>query len=85
MRRGLAVGGLALLLSTTAGVALAQPGPNGHNNHGLCTAYFNGSANGQAHKRNAPPFQGLEQAAADAGQSVEEFCAGLVGGRAGRP
>lgn len=84
MRRPLIVGTLALALSATTGMALAQPGPNGHNNKGLCTAYFNGSDNGQAHKRNAPPFKGLESAAADAGQSVEEFCAGLVGGRTGR-
>ena len=44
-----------------AGFAGADPGPNGSNNHGLCTAYFNGSENGQAHKRNAPPFVALAQ------------------------
>lgn len=44
-------------------VAKAEPGPNGNNNHGLCTAYFSGSENGRAHKRNAPPFQALEEAA----------------------
>jgi hypothetical protein len=72
------------LSSAVTGLAVGTPGPNGHNNHGLCTAYFNGSENGQQHKRKAPPFQGLEQAAADADQSVEEFCAGMVGGRAGK-
>jgi hypothetical protein len=84
MQRRIIVGGLALLLSTTAGAALAAPGPNGHNNHGLCTTYFNGSETGQAHKRQAGPFQALEQAASDNDQSVADFCAGLVGGRAGR-
>lgn len=90
MRRRFVVGGLALLLGTSGGIALAQPGPNGHNNHGLCTAYFNGSPNGQAHKRQAGPFQALEQAASDGDDStppaddVAAFCDGLVGGRAGR-
>jgi hypothetical protein len=52
----------ALFLGLIAGgLAFADPGPNGSNNHGLCTAYFNGSANGQAHKRNAPPFVVLAQ------------------------
>jgi hypothetical protein len=41
------------------GYAVADPGPNGSNNHGLCTAFFNGSENGQANKRNAPPFVAL--------------------------
>lgn len=90
MHRRIIVGGLALLLSATAGAALAAPGPNGHNNHGLCTAYFNGSETGKAHKRQAGPFQALEQAASDGDDStppaddVAAFCTGLVGGRAGR-
>lgn len=66
MKKLLAAGALGLLLaggSLTA--ALAAPGPNGHNNHGLCTAYFNGSDTGQAHKRQAGPFQALEQTADD--------------------
>ncbi|MGH3332236.1 MAG: hypothetical protein ACRDPJ_13135 [Nocardioidaceae bacterium] len=58
---------------TTA--AVADPGPNGHNNFGLCTAYFSGSEKGQEMKRKAPPFQALEAAAEAADQSVEEWCA----------
>lgn len=57
------LGGAALVAGGAVGAAFAAPGPNGHNNHGLCTAYFNGSETGRAHKRNAPPFQALEQAA----------------------
>lgn len=53
------------LAGGTAVMASAAPGPNGHNNHGLCTAYFNGSATGQAHKHDAGPFVALEQAADD--------------------
>ena len=64
----LALGGAA----TTAG---AEPGPNGNNNFGLCTAYFAGSEKGQEMKRKAPPFQGLEAAAEAADKSVEEWCA----------
>jgi hypothetical protein len=48
-----------------AGVSMADPGPNGHNNHGLCTAYFAGSENGQEHKHNAGPFQQLQEDAGD--------------------
>lgn len=74
--------------------ASAAPGPdaNGPAKKGLCTAYFNGSDTGRANKRQAPPFQNLEAAAAAMDQSVEEFCGvvrnddgevtddGLVGG-----
>jgi hypothetical protein len=59
-----------------AGVAAANPpGPNGSNTFGLCTAYFAGSETGREHKRNAPPFKGLEAAAEEADQSVAEYCA----------
>lgn len=64
----LALGGAA----TTAG---AEPGPNGNNNFGLCTAYFAGSEKGQEMKRKAPPFQALEAAAEAMDQTVEEWCA----------
>ncbi|MFZ6005395.1 MAG: hypothetical protein ACOYXM_15840 [Actinomycetota bacterium] len=88
-----AVFAAALVLSAGAvGFAQAEPGPNGHNNHGLCTAYYNGSPNGQEHKRKAGPFVALEEAADQAGdgdgtataEEVASFCDGLVGGRAGR-
>lgn len=65
---------LAVLAGGTA-VATALPGPNGDNTFGLCTAYFSGSERGQEEKRKAPPFQGLEAAAAAADQTVEEYCA----------
>jgi hypothetical protein len=61
--------------------AIADPGPNGNNDGGLCTAYFKGSERGQEQKRQAPPFQGLEAAAEGAGQSVEEFCADKLPGQ----
>ena len=92
MRKRLAVviAGTLALSAGSLGLAQAAPGPNGHNNHGLCTAYFNGSENGQAHKRNAGPFVALEEAADDGDpntspeEDVAVFCEGLVGGRAGR-
>ncbi len=94
MKRALAaLFGAALLISGFGVVnANAAPGPNGNNNKGLCTAYFNGSDTGRANKRGAPPFQGLEAAAEASDQTVEEFCGvvrdddgnvtddGLVGG-----
>ena len=54
MRKVLAL--ILLVVLAVGGASLADPGPNGNNNHGLCTAFFNGSTTGQEHKRNAPPF-----------------------------
>ena len=68
------VAALAMALGG-ASLAVADPGPNGHNTFGLCTAYFAGSQKGQEMKHKAPPFQGLEAAAEAANQSVEEYCA----------
>ena len=42
-------------------------GQNSCNLHGLCTAYFAGSDNGQQHKHQAPPFQALQNAACSGG------------------
>src|ERR1051326_3118999 len=40
--------------------AHAAPGPNGNNTYGLCTAYFNGSDQGQAQKQaNGAAFVAL--------------------------
>jgi hypothetical protein len=83
---GLLVGG-----GINAGIALAQgPGPNGHNNHGLCTAYYNGSPKGQEQKHKAGPFAELERQANEQGDpnastadNVAAFCDGLVGGNPG--
>ncbi len=63
MKRLVVAGIAAATLAGGAGVSLAQPGPNGNNTFGLCTAYFAGSDTGREHKRNAPPFQALEDAA----------------------
>jgi hypothetical protein len=65
-----------------ASIASADPGPNGHNGFGLCTAYFAGSDTGREHKRDAPPFVALEEAAGvssddtqdQADQKVADWC-----------
>jgi hypothetical protein len=55
-----------LLVLGFVGGAQAEPGPNGNNDHGLCTAYFNGQKNGHGEGEDQdnqpPPFQGLEDA-----------------------
>ena len=48
--------GVGQAKSSNAG---GNPGPNGNNNHGLCTALFNGSDQGRANKQNAGPFAAL--------------------------
>lgn len=40
--------------------AKAEPGPNGNNDHGLCTAYFNGQKEGHDKNGQPGPFQALE-------------------------
>jgi hypothetical protein len=80
-------GAVAALLAGGAGMSFAgQPGPNGHNNYGLCKAYFSGSENGQAHKHNSSAFAALEAAASDNDDStspeddVAAFCEGVTPG-----
>lgn len=86
MRKMIATGFTALVLAGGgAGVALAAPGPNGHNTFGLCTAYFAGSEKGQEQKHKAPPFRALADAAEDNDQTVEEYCAENGQRPGGRP
>ena len=89
MKRTLVSAAVLAVLAGGVGVSAADPGPNGNNNHGLCTAYFAGSENGQEHKRKAGPFAELERQADEAtgnpdGTGTEEevaaFCADFLGG-----
>ena len=89
MKRLVISGTIAAVVAGGAGFAFAgQPGPNGHNNHGLCTAYFAGSENGQAHKHQASPFVQLEKDADAAGNNdgsttpdeVVNYCASATPG-----
>jgi hypothetical protein len=82
-------GSIAALIAGGTGMSFAgAPGPNGNNNHGLCTAYFAGSATGQEHKHQAPPFVQLEKDADAAGnndgtttpQEVVDYCAPYLTG-----
>ena len=60
------------VMLTSSGAALANsgkgsPGPNGHNTGGLCNAYSEGSATGQANKQaHGQASMGLVAAAAAA-------------------
>lgn len=84
MRSKFLAAAVAVLLVSGAGVALAQPGPNGHNDGGLCTAYFNGQKKGHDKHGSPGPFAALEEASGDAdgdGESgtpndVLTFCGG---------
>ena len=77
----------AVLALGLAVVSVAAPGPNCNNDYGLCKAYFAGSDQGRENKRNAPPFQALEEAAgvedddnaAERDAKVEDFCGAVVG------
>jgi len=53
---------LLLALGLAGGMAGADPAErNDGNTHGRCTSYFNGSENGQDHKREAGPFTAFAQ------------------------
>ncbi len=82
----------------TAVVAAADgPGPNDHNNRGLCTAFFNGQKNGHDNDNaggngdgngrqpgeQPPPFQSLSDTAGDMG--VHDFCMETAGSIGGNP
>ncbi|MFP5323008.1 MAG: hypothetical protein ACLGIC_14350 [Acidimicrobiia bacterium] len=88
--------GAALMMLGLFGVsqATADPGPNGNNDKGLCTAYFNGQKKGHDKNGSPPPFAALEEAADEANgddeenedprleraEDVFEFCNGMIGG-----
>ena len=65
IKRILLVAVMAVLGLFGANAAQAEPGPNGNNDHGLCTAYFNGQKVGHGPGEDTddpPPFQGLQEA-----------------------
>jgi hypothetical protein len=70
-----------------AASATADPGPNGNNDKGLCTAYFNGQKKGHDKNGSPGPFAALEEAAgAEDGDdrdavasAVYEFCMTAAG------
>ena len=70
MRKLITAALATLLLVGPAVAAVAEPGPNGNNNHGLCTAYFNGNKNGWAKNGVPGPFAALEEAADDGDPST---------------
>ena len=47
------------------------PGPNGNNEHGICTAYFNGQKNGHEEGNGPGPFGVLEDEATDDGENED--------------
>jgi hypothetical protein len=96
MKRVLATLFGATMLLTAFGVTAvsADPGPNGHNEKGLCTAYFNGQKKGHQEGEGPGPFGVLETEYEDDGtdedadvpgetriaSDVFERCNGLIGG-----
>lgn len=84
MKRLVISGIAAALVAGGAGISFAgAPGPNGHNNFGLCTAY---AANqGHGHSHDTKPANALEAAADMAGNNdgtatadeITSFCSGF--------
>lgn len=75
MKRTIVSAAVLTLLAGGASVAVADPGPNGNNTFGLCTAYSSGSDQGQSKKQeNGKPFIALEAAADAEEMTVAEYC-----------
>lgn len=70
-----ALAAITLVLSGGAFAAQAEPGPNGNNEKGLCTAYFNGQKKGHDKdgdgRSNPKPFAALEDDAEDDGENED--------------
>jgi|SRR6187399_3294497 len=84
MKKRLAVAAVALMFAGL-GVSAAQaaPGPNGHNDHGICTAYFNGQKKGHDKNGSPGPFAALEEMGDT--QAIYDFCTGVAKGIGGNP
>ncbi len=89
--------GAALLVSGFGVVnANAEPGPNGKNDKGLCTAYFNGQKKGHdKHDSQPGPFSALEDHSEENAprnndddddndvtgtEAIFDYCNGMIGG-----
>ena len=68
------LGAMMVLAASAAGVSpvSAEPGPNGNNEHGLCTAYFNGQKNGHDKHGSPGSFAALEDDAEDDGSNEDK-------------
>ena len=99
MKRLLAVlfGAAVLFAGVGLTSASAEPGPNGKNDKGLCTAYFNGQKKGHEEGNGPGPFGALEDDSEDDGSNedledeqqisddVFEFCNDDARGIMGNP
>ncbi len=89
MKKILAVASATLMLSSIAGVSVAHHNDDHTSNyHGMCTAYFSGSENGQGNKRdNGNAFEVFEATVGDRdgdddfdAYDVADFCNEWTGG-----
>jgi hypothetical protein len=105
--RKMILGALAalFLVGSAFGVQAAPPedkgpGPNGNNDHGLCTAYFNGQKKGHDKNGQPGPFAALTEHAEEqhpnnndddpnndvrGTQAVFDYCSGVEKGIGGNP
>jgi hypothetical protein len=91
LRKMIAAGFTALFLASGAGAAVASHTDDRDEHkpqdHGLCTAFFNGNKNGWEKNGTPPPFQDLMDRADDGNDDttndVETYCGTLIGGNPG--
>ena len=84
MKKRIAVAAMAASLFAGAGLGIASADPGDKNDHGICTAYFNGQKKGHDKKDEAPgPFAELE--ASGTLQEIYDDCSSLPKGIGGNP
>ena len=86
MKKRFAVATAALMFAGLgAGVVQAAPGPNGNNDHGICTAYFNGQKKGHEQGNSPGPFGALESEHGPEVQDIFDWCSRVPKGIGGNP
>ncbi len=86
MKKRIAVATATLMFASLgAGIVQAAPGPNGKNDHGLCTAYFNGQKSGHDKHGSPGPFAALETQYGPAIQDIYDHCSTIPKGIGGNP
>jgi hypothetical protein len=86
MKKRIAVATATLMFAGLgAGIVQAAPGPNGKNDHGICTAYFNGQKKGHEENNGPGPFGTLENNHGDDIEAIFDWCSTVPKGIGGNP
>jgi hypothetical protein len=83
VKKRIAAATMAASLFVGAGLGIATADEGTKNDHGICTAYFNGQKSGHDKKAEPGPFAELEETGDI--QAIYDYCSGLEKGIGGSP